>query len=217
MLERLRTRAVGAVDVAVQSYAARQVHSLITRMITLSVQSWEAEGFLRFGDGEVDCTVRLYDWCDRLIDADRTAWPAMRVQYDGALPSAGMRAGIEDPMRTVRPDLFLFVGSISIHIEAKRLGVGGSLPKFYVDRGLKRFLSSSYAWQPSARGVMISYNLVDSPSDGLAVVNEKIEQDPTLGSTHLLTQIDLVLPKVSLHKSSHGLHFDIFHYAIDMR
>ena len=217
MFELLMLRVAGAVDVSVQAYAASRIPQLMSNLIASAVERWARESFHRFDDGEINCTVRLYDLCDRLLSEHRTEWPCTRVQYDGALPSRDMRAGRENVKRAVRPDLFVFIGSISIHVEAKLLSSTGGLPRYYVDRGMKRFLSRSYAWSSDSRGIMVSYNLTDPPATGLAAVNRAISKDPTLGSSHAIRQVRTVHSRVELHESTHGLHFDLLHYAIDMR
>ncbi len=217
MLNRIVNHAVGVVDGRIQEYVAGRYRSLVVGLIEGAVRNWRAEGFLRFGDGEVDCTIRLYDWCDRIIRLDRTKWPAVRVQYDGALPTRAMRIGLADPKRTPRPDLVLFIGKLDVHVEAKRLAASGGLPKLYVDQGIRRFLDKAYGWGRDSRGVMIAYHMADSPDDGFAAVNMQIRANSELGEPHCIEQIEVLLPELLILESAHGLPFKLMHFSLDIR
>ncbi len=199
MLESLRWQVRGRAAHRLQASFARQADVLLQRLLIEGTALWEREGFSRWDDGELACTVRLFDCCDRVAHASSRGWAALvRIQYDGAQPTPGMRRGLEDPRRARRPDLIVFLGSDSILLEAKKLHLGDNLPSLYVREGMQRFIFRHYSSSIRNEGAMVGYILRDAPLDVIAAVNAVIESDPGLGRRHALRLLAQPSPAYSL-------------------
>jgi hypothetical protein len=207
----------GHLDAQIQQYAARRCDELVESLLLAATLQWLAENYLRFNDHEISCTVRIYDWCRRLLRDTPESWPATRVQYDGPRPNAEMLAGTADPTSARRPDMILSVGQVEVHVEAKRLSASNPLPRLYVTEGMMRFIHGEYAWSPRDRGVMLSYNLTDDPAIGAAAVNNVVHGLPSLGPTHELHPDGHLHARLARFLSDHGLSFVLKHLAVDMR
>lgn len=217
MLRALVRLAPGRIDAEIQRYAAARCSELCESLISAAITAWIAENFLRFNDQEVSCTVRIYDWCRRLLRARPQQWPSMRVQYDGPKPSADMLAGLADPVAAKRPDLVISVGQVEVHVEAKRLALAKQLPRLYVIEGMMRFVGHRYAWDPGDRGMMMSYNVMDAPSATVAAVNSVVSAELSLGPAHQLHPASKPHARIERFVSEHGLPYSLIHFAIDMR
>lgn len=209
--------APGRIDSKIQQYAAARCDQLSESLLSEAISAWIAESFMRFNDHEVSCTVRLYDWCRRLLHESPERWPSTRVQYDGPKPSADMLAGRADPAAAKRPDLVISIGRVEVHVETKRLGTAGQLPRLYVLEGMMRFIDGRYAWSPGDRGVMVSYNASDAPADTALAVNSVVNAEPRLGSAHQLRPAGKLQARIDRFVSEHGLAYSLNHLAIDMR
>jgi hypothetical protein len=218
MLERISLVVHGRADQRVRTYAAKRCETLVRTLFVDAVSAWSRENFLRFGDHEVDCTVRFFDWCQRTLQEDPGRWPSVRVQYDGTTPTLEILRGVADPKTSPRPDVIIFIGHITLHLEAKRLATSDQLPKLYVQKGMLRFLGGSYAWSPGSRGAMLSYNMVDSVRDGIDHVNGVIKSSQDMGPDGTLEFREPLHPKLDLFVSEHGAPpLTLLHFAVDMR
>jgi hypothetical protein len=207
----------GHLDAQIQQYAARRCDELVESLLLAAAIEWLAENYLRFNDHEISCSVRIYDWCRRLLRETPESWPATRVQYDGPRPNAEMLAGAAYPASAKRPDIILSVGQVEVHVEAKRLSASNPLPNLYVTEGMMRFIHREYAWATTDRGVMLSYNLADDPATAVAAVNNVVRGLPNLGPAHQLHPDGNLHARLARFQSDHGLAFALKHLALDMR
>ncbi|MEV6487516.1 hypothetical protein AB0M20_02585 [Actinoplanes sp. NPDC051633] len=178
---------------------------------------WEKDGFNRWDDGEIACTVRMFDCALRVMESDAVRWALIHVQYDGPQPTLAMRTGHADPSRAPRPDMNIRLGTALVHVEAKRLHVRDGLPKDYVKKGMIRFIDGRYPAAGHNIGAMLAYLLKDSPQDSLQAVNGVISREQALGQSHLLGNSTQAAPRLSIHISSHGSKLRLFHHLLDMR
>lgn len=196
---------------------ASRAEELLWALLRQASSLWEAEGFNRFNDGEVACTARLFDCCDRVIHSDDVTFPQVHVQYDGPQLTMSMRAGSGDPARTPRPDMTIRFGSAALRVEAKRLMLIDQLPRKYVREGMFRFLDGRYSSTPPHPGVMVGYILRDPPPAVVAAVNTVISTESGLGAQHLLGPATVTAGPLSRHRSSHAPGPEIVHFLLDIR
>jgi hypothetical protein len=216
VLSSLRLEVRGRLARSLQERVARDAENLLCQLLVEATRLWERENFFRWSDGELSCTIRLFDCCDRTIHENASGWAALlRVQYDAAQPTTGMRNGTEDPQRAVRPDLVIFLGSARINLEAKRLGLRDALPTRYVREGMARFVNDRYISGPGEPGVMVGYVFSDPPTDVLAAVNEVVHEE--LGPDHVLKSPREPKPKILHHDSYHSEHVRLLHHTVDLR
>ena len=190
MFDSLQMRLAGQIAPAIADYVASRADSLVLGLLKASIEHWAAEDFHRWSDGEVSCTIRVYDWCDRLVNTQRAAYPMMYPLYEAYLPTNEMRLGNEDPARSPRPDMFIICGTAKIYIEAKRLSPSSPLPKEYVDEGMIRFASGRYTAALSRPGIMIGYIFEGSVQASYSAVNAIVRTHPQYGPSHEIRESD---------------------------
>ncbi|MFY1659351.1 hypothetical protein [Micromonospora sp. WMMD1274] len=196
---------------------ANRVDGLIRELLIEAILLWEQEGFSRYSDGEVPCTVRIFDCACRVIEGDSLKWALIHVQYDGPQPNRAMRAGLEDPSKASRPDLNVRIGSALVHVEAKRLHLRDSLPKKYVQEGMRRFIDGRYSSDGHGLGAMLGYVLRDAPPDAITAVNAVIAEEADLGPSHSLQIPTQWSPRIHLTASRHHDRLRLLHHTIDLR
>ena len=216
MIRDAGVRITGAVAAWIGDYAARQYGDLATDLLREAVEAWHREGFARLDDHEVNCTIRIYDWCDRIIAQNRSSWPAMRVTYDAPLPSAAMRRGTMDASRSARPDLWIWVGGRPVLVEAKRLAATGDLARRYVTEGMMRFFSGHYSTNGSVSGFMLSYSVNNCVSDSMATVNVRIRNILDDGESRCVMFQSHLGPALDLYLSASVPDCGLLHFAVEM-
>jgi len=217
LLSGLRAHVVGKLAINLQNRVASQLDRLIRQLLIDAASLWRQDGFSRWSDGELACTVRIYDCALSVIENDPEAWALIHVQYDGTQPTLKMRRGLADPAKATRPDLNVRIGSAVIHVEAKRLHLRDGLPKKYLNLGMRRFIDGQYSTAGHGLGAMISFVLSDDPQDAIDAVNEMIIATPDLGPSHIIDLPDAVADRVLLHTSFHNGGLRLFHHAVDIR
>lgn len=215
MLESLRINLGGRVATRLQSSVAARASSLLEELLVEAVRLWEAEEFRRYDEGEISCTIRLFDCCDRVVSSAKK-WALVHVQYDGAQPTRATRRGDESPKFSPRPDMNVRFGQVLVDIEAKRLEADGNLPGRYVREGMRRFITGRYPSHSTVGGVMLAYVQHDPPRVGVAAVNRVIEADPDMADSEVLSNSRKLSSRFLIHDSYHA-SIRIVHHVIDLR
>ena len=169
---------------------------------------WREGQFVRFGDEEDHFTIRLVECMDE-IRRERNMALQPRFQYVDT--SDPMRRGEQDPARAPRIDIVVASGvfdeDVYFSIECKRLRAD-HLTRYYVTRGLTRFVSGYYGARQNAGG-MIGYVVSSSPEVLVERVNVQIDKSQQMGATHKLVLGDpigwLHTVFVSNHERSYPL------------
>lgn len=217
VLESLRPEIYGQLAEELQAHFSAQAEPRIRESFIEAIELWESEDFSRYSNGELSCTIRLYDCFDRLLRSEPRRFPMMRIQYDGPCPTREMREGREDPSRSPRPDLTVFVGNAAVHVEAKRLHLDDGLPALYVSEGMMRFIENKYSASLLIPGVMIGYVLRGDPLDVISSINAHISADSRMGPSDLVREIESPLWCITLCESVHGGEVRLIHGEIDLR
>lgn len=205
MLERALDRVSGRVSQLLQQQAARRFPELIDTLLFAALERWEQNNWLTFDQSEVNCTTQLYRWLTEIKRADsRFIYVSIELEYINLTPA--MLAGEESVTSAKRPDLNLVLDPINVHIECKRLQTGGTWCRYYVNKGIARFVDSSYAAR-SPLGVMVGYVQQVSADGLLDSVNSFVATHPLMGNGHQLSQTQAEAFGLS-HRSHHPREAD---------
>ena len=216
MLQSFRLQLQGKDAARLQEAVAGRAEELLDRLLVDGVELWRQEQFRRWDDGEIACSVRLYDCCRRVLESDRRTWSLVHVEYDGAHPTTEILSGDADPTRSPRPDFGFRFGTARVVVEAKRLSTRDGLPKLYVKRGIYRFRDGRYLSTNSLPGIMVGYIRAEPPAAVVGAVNQVIIDDPDMGNEEVLRELVSVAPDMSRSQSVHPPGIRLIHLAVDV-
>lgn len=218
MLESLRLRPVGKVARRLQAKVAREAEHRVAELLVSGASLWREEQYSRWDAHELSCNVRLFYFCDRVLQMDQDYWSLIHIEYDTAQPTREMLLGNQDPSRTPRPDFSVLFGNAKIRIEAKRLRSSGEFPALYVHRGMARFIDGRYVSTPPHPGVMVGYVEDGDPVAIVDQINSVIQKEPTLGLTHVLNSHGISSASFILScQSEHGNGLRLLHFEINLQ
>ena len=162
-----------------------QIEKAILQLVVDGFERWQMGGFKRVGDHEDHYTVRLVA-CMREIRRERNMALVPRYQY--VEPSDAMLEGQEDPAHAPRIDMVISwdfrVDDAYLSIECKRLAPD-DLARLYVVKGMDKFVRGYYGAK-SEVGAMVGYVIRGPLDDVYERINARVEQAPTMGSSHKL-------------------------------
>lgn len=206
MFDRLVDRVNGEVSEAVQRRAANRLPVLAIMLLEAGICRWSENGWRRFDDQEISCTVQLYRWMREARRANKSL-SVIGVSIEHVVLTADMLEGSASPRNAKRPDLRLSAGPAGLSIECKRLQASASWYRDYVDKGMGRFVTSSYgAGEPL--GVMVGYLQDVAPDVCLSPVNQFIVAHTAMGRSHQLDD-DQTASYGTWYRSRHARSSDI--------
>ncbi|MGH3720955.1 MAG: hypothetical protein ACRDRI_19325 [Pseudonocardiaceae bacterium] len=218
VLESLKLRMVGAASTRLQALVARRAEKLVAELLVSGASLWRDEQYHRWNEHELSCSVRLFYFCDRVLQENQDAWPLVRIEYDSAQPTRKMLSGDEDPSRAPRPDFTILFGDAKIRIEAKRLRPSGGFPALYVRHGMARFIDGRYSSTPPHPGVMIGYVEDGDPEAIVNQINSVVRAETTFGQTHVLSPLgDPMAAFVLPFHSVHGNGLRLLHFEVNLQ
>lgn len=191
---------------------AAVVHDIRLGVIELLEESmcrWEKDGWFRYNDEESNCTIRLYVFAEQTI-RETPRFGVFRVTYDTAHPTKDMLEGRESTRKAARPDLIVHLGDTGILVECKRLGTHSSQPGKYVNNGIDRFITGSYA-APHGFGVMVGYVQTGNRVKYVHAINRNIERHEAMGSSHCLVPVPSTRRYQSNHVRPHAIDVNLEH------
>lgn len=187
MLDRALDRVSGHVSVALHRRAARKLPKLAESLMEAALKRWAANNWHTFDQLEVNCTAQFYRWLKDAQRADNQL-SFLNVEVEHVHLTRSMIAGEQSVVGARRPDVRISIGQAGIHVECKRLRLRGAWCRDYVQRGIARFVSSSYGFGESS-GMMVGYVQQDSADGLLAPVNGFVNTHSSMGSGHQLVAI----------------------------
>lgn len=192
---------------------------MIDDMLDASVSMWAAEGWIRFNDQEVNCTIQLYRCSEHVIRTTAMLY-TLTVRLEWVQPTLAMLAGQESATRMSRPDMRVTIGyQTGITIECKRLSLSNGLPKKYVGEGMDRFVSGVYS-KDESKAAMVGYVQGAKCNELLDAVNTEVDAHPRMGASHRLNPAKPLSFINHKWESSHerGLypHIVISHYWVTL-
>lgn len=184
MLERALDRVSGRVSMRIHDRAVRRLPDLAVGLVEVGLARWASNNWHTFDQLEVNCTGQLYRWLKEAQRADEQ-FHVLDIQIEHVILTPAMMAGLASAASAQRPDLRISVRGAGIHVEAKRLRVGGSWCRNYVHRGMARFVTSSYG-SGEPLGLMVGYVQQANANGLLQRVNGFVQGHPAMGSEHQL-------------------------------
>jgi hypothetical protein len=216
LLGDLRPAVEGTVSLWLARRFAARADTLLDDLVKSALEIWESEGFSRFDDHEISCTVRLFASCRKVLVAEKRKFAQMSIYYDAAQPSDDMLTGKADPHRSARPDLTVTIGVSQLRLEAKLLTRRRTMARLYVSQGMARFLDGRYGSR-GLPGVMIGYVLSGRPSELVAWINVALETELSRERDEVLVARGMAHPRMMTHDSLHEPDIRIVHHMIDLR
>jgi hypothetical protein len=217
VLENLFVRVEGHVSSWLAERAGGRAEAMLNALLVEATILWQSQGFRRYSDDEVCCTVCFFDCCEEVVALKPSEFPVVRVVYGGAQPSQAMRMGAEHPKTVPYPDISILIGPVTIRIEAKRLALAGSLALKYVREGMRRFLDGRYSSTTGRPGVMLGYVGTDDPQAVIAAVNAKIVAEVDLAASDCLIDITSPISALSVSETVHSKSVRLLHLVFDLR
>lgn len=212
-------RVYGTIAPLLQRYVARDLDSMIDRMLNAAVSMWAAEHWIRFDDREANCTIQLYRCIEHVIRTTADLC-VLTVRLEWVQPTPAMLAGQESAQKMRRPDLRVTVGyEAGITIECKRLSLSGGYPKKYVADGMDRFVSGEYS-KRETKAAMVGYTQGAECDELVAAINVAVEAHHRMGASHRLYPVEPLpfIPDMyeSLHDRTRHPRIVVSHYLIDV-
>lgn len=177
---------------------------------------WMTRSLVRDSDEEPSCMVVFYGCCLEVLSAQETA---LRIVYESAQPTRQMLAGLEHPKKAPRPDMSILYGSrYTIRVEAKRLMCGDSLPKQYVQEGMRRFIEEKYSSSQGKAGYLLGFVVRDETTDVVNAINHAILRESDFTAGDQLTAVTVPLQRFCRCESNHhSSELRLIHNFFDVR
>ncbi|GAB3917972.1 hypothetical protein GCM10011575_42340 [Microlunatus endophyticus] len=206
MLERLTDRVTGEVSAAVQRRAANRLPVLAIRLLEAGISLWRNNGWFRFDDSEISCSVQLYRWLQEARRANRSL-VVIEVSIEHLLLTPDMIEGLVSPSSARRPDIRFTASDTGLSLECKRLLAPAVWHQDYVHKGMERFVTSAYGAGESL-GLMVGY-LQDVTVDAcLPSINKYIAAHTAMGNPHQLSD-DHAASYGTWYRSDHARSGDV--------
>ena len=211
----LTSRIRGSVAVALQEQVAQDIDRLICRLLEASIILWKQDNWIRYDDGEDNCTVQLYRCCKVARQKDRRLTLLVpRFQWVNVTDTMLDRA--ESVSSAKRPDLRIEIGEVGRALECKRLKPTGHWCRAYVREGLTRFVLGDYG-QGEPVGYMVGYVQAGTFTELLIRINKQILGYPRMGEEDQLKRLEENQSSSwsrSVHTHMHPIQID--HLMVDL-
>ncbi len=189
-------------------------------LVAEALGKWRDEGFRRYNNHENSCTIRVFAWMLKLLEARLDEDPVQIIPVvEGVTPNEDQLEGRSSFANAKRPDIVLYLGgnhAIRMCIECKRF-LGSANAHEYTHNGMVRFLTGEYITD-AGRGLMIGYVMTHSIGRRVGQVNEQVREHPAMGEDHQLGEALAIAPIDDVHVSTHiSSGITLTHFFLDMR